>query len=134
MPTGEYRDRLPKFTGSNTIFVEDHLNAFLKFVDDLEIEHEDVVMKMFMQTLEGDVEHDTNLSKQGSIDGWDSFQKKFIERWADKQDNSILLETLSSLKKGENETVLSLTLNFRKLITGSLLMLGLMQIFLYYII
>jgi hypothetical protein len=54
LPTGEYRDRLPKFAGNNAITVEDHLNAFLKFVDDLEVEHEDVVMKMFVQTLEGD--------------------------------------------------------------------------------
>jgi hypothetical protein len=45
---------LPKFSRSNAITVEDHLNAFLKFVIDLEIEHEDVVMKMFVQTLEGD--------------------------------------------------------------------------------
>jgi len=42
MPTGEYKDHLPKFVGSNAISVEDCLNVFLKFVDDLEIEHEDV--------------------------------------------------------------------------------------------
>jgi hypothetical protein len=32
---------------------DDHLTTFLKFVDDLEVEYEDVVMKMYMQTLEG---------------------------------------------------------------------------------
>lgn len=55
MPTSEYRDRLPKFTSSNVISVEDHFDEFLKFVDDLDIKHEDVVMKMFVKTLEGDM-------------------------------------------------------------------------------
>jgi hypothetical protein len=48
MPTCEYKDCLPKYSGNNAIFVEDHINAFLKFVDDVEIEHEDVVMKTFV--------------------------------------------------------------------------------------
>jgi hypothetical protein len=47
LPTGEYCDRLPKFVGNNALTIEEHLNAFLKSVDDLEVEHEDVVMKMF---------------------------------------------------------------------------------------
>jgi hypothetical protein len=38
------------------ISVEDHLTDFLKFVDDLEVEHEDIVMKMLVQTLEGDAQ------------------------------------------------------------------------------
>jgi len=46
MPTGEYRDRLPKFSRRNVITVEDYLKAFLKFVINLEINNEDVVMKM----------------------------------------------------------------------------------------
>jgi len=48
-------------------------------VDDLEIEHEDVVMKLFVQTLEGDAHAWYKSLQAGSIDGWDLFQKKFIE-------------------------------------------------------
>lgn len=40
--------------GNNAVTVEDHLNAFLKFVDDLDVKYEDVAMNMFVQTLEGD--------------------------------------------------------------------------------
>lgn len=99
MPTGEYRDCLPKFTGSNVILVEDHVNAFLKFMDDLEIKHEDVEMKMSMQTLEGDARAWYKSLPARSIDGWDSFQTKFIDRWAHKQDNSLFLQAFSSFKK-----------------------------------
>jgi len=53
-PTSEYRKCLPKFSGYNVVSVKDHLTHFLKFADNLEVEYEHVVMKMFMQTLEGD--------------------------------------------------------------------------------
>jgi len=36
MPTSEYRKQLPNFAGNNVVPVEDHLNAFLKLVDDYE--------------------------------------------------------------------------------------------------
>jgi hypothetical protein len=134
MPTGEYHDCLPKFAGNNVVTVEDHLNAFLKFVDDLEIEHEDVVMKMFMQTLEGDTRAWYKALPVGSINGWDSFQRKFTERWVDKQDNSYLLDAFSSIRKEENETVSEFNTNFQRFITGFLIMLGLMLKLCYYII
>jgi len=34
--------------------VEDHLKKFLKILEYLEMEHEDVIMNIFMQTLEGE--------------------------------------------------------------------------------
>jgi hypothetical protein len=96
---------MPNFSGSNVITIKDHLNAFLKFVDNMEIEHEDVVMKMFLQTLEGDAQAWYKALQEGSINGWDSFQTKFTERWANKQDNSYLLYVFSSTKNDENETI-----------------------------
>lgn len=53
MPVGKYWKCLPKFAGNNAVFVDDHLIAFLNFVDDLEVEYGDVVINLFAQTLEG---------------------------------------------------------------------------------
>jgi hypothetical protein len=91
LPTGEYQKHLPKFAGNNTVLVDDHLTDFLKFVDDLEVEYEDVVMKMFVQTLEGDARTWYKSLPVASIDGWDSFKCKFTEKWGHKQDNSFLI-------------------------------------------
>jgi hypothetical protein len=60
------------------------LTDFLKFVDDLEVEYEDVVMKMFVQTLEGDARTWYKSLPDASIDGWDSFQCKFMKKWGHK--------------------------------------------------
>jgi hypothetical protein len=54
LPVGEYRKHLPLFAGKFGVSIEDHLADFLKVVDDCEVEHEDVAMRMFVQTLKGD--------------------------------------------------------------------------------
>jgi hypothetical protein len=71
-PTGEYQKCLPKFAGNNAISVDDHLTNFLKFVDDLELGYENVVMKTFVQTLEGDTRMWYKFVHTASIDGWDT--------------------------------------------------------------
>jgi hypothetical protein len=87
------------FAGKFGVSVEDHLADFLKVVDDCEVEYEDVVMRMFVQTLEGDARIWYKSLPDASIDGWDSFQEKFTERWADKQDNFSYLKLLIILKR-----------------------------------
>jgi hypothetical protein len=77
LTTGEYGERLPKLAGNNAITFEDHVNTFLKFIDDLEVEHEDVVMKMFVQTIEGDAREWYKPLPTNSTDEWDSFKRQF---------------------------------------------------------
>lgn len=45
------RKRLPKFDGNNAISCEDHLRSFLDMMSDYEVEAEDVIMKLFVQSL-----------------------------------------------------------------------------------
>jgi hypothetical protein len=50
LPAYGYHKRLPLFAGKFGVSTEDHLVDFLKVVDDCD----DMVMRMFVQTLEGD--------------------------------------------------------------------------------
>jgi hypothetical protein len=84
-------------------------------MDDLEIEHEDIVMKCLMQTLKGDARTWYKALPQASIDGWDSFQTKFIEKWVDKQDNSFLLNAISNIKRIKTKLFPSLILTFENI-------------------
>jgi hypothetical protein len=101
LPTGEYRKRLPFFAGKFGVSVEDHLADFLKVVDDCEVEYKDVAMRMFVHTLKEDARTWYKSLLDASIDEWDSFQEKFTERWADKQDNFFLLKYFDNLKRNE---------------------------------
>jgi hypothetical protein len=113
MPVGEYGKHLPKFAGNSAVSVQDHFTAFLKFVDNLEVEYEDLVMKMFMQTLEGDARTCYKSLPAACIDGWGSFKCKFTEKWGYKKDNSFLLEFIS-IRKDKNEIVSEFNNRFSK--------------------
>jgi hypothetical protein len=86
LPAGKYLKRFPRFTGKLGVSTEDHLDEFFRVMEDFDVEHEDVVMRMFVPTLKEAQAWNKSLPK-ASIDGWDSFQEKFIERWSDQQDN-----------------------------------------------
>jgi hypothetical protein len=45
---------LPKFTGNNVIIVEEHIDAIVVAMEDNDIEHEDVVMKLLASSLDED--------------------------------------------------------------------------------
>jgi hypothetical protein len=55
----------------------------------------------------------TSLS-DASIDGWDSFQDKFIERWENTHDIFFLCTIFSIIKKHESETVCQFNARFFK--------------------
>jgi hypothetical protein len=48
LPTGDYLKYMPKFTGEEDINVEENLVAFYIYVDNLNIENEDVWMRYFV--------------------------------------------------------------------------------------
>ena len=55
LPVGDYLKYMPKFIGEEDITVEEHLAAFYSYEDNLNIENEDVWMKVFIQSLDGEV-------------------------------------------------------------------------------
>jgi hypothetical protein len=83
-------------------------------LDDFEVEHEDVVMRMFVLTLEGEARTWYKSLLDASIDGWDSFQENFTERWVNKPDNSSLINVFTHIKKNGDETVTDFNARFSK--------------------
>jgi hypothetical protein len=105
---------LPLIVGRSGESIEDHLVVFSKLLDDFEVEHEDVAMRMFVLTLEGEAQTWYKSLLDASIDGWDSFQEKFTERWADKRDNSSLINVFTNIKKNGDGTVTNFNARFSK--------------------
>jgi hypothetical protein len=52
LPTRKWLKRIPLFAGRLGESVNDHLDKFLQVVWEFNVEHEDVVMRMFVSTLE----------------------------------------------------------------------------------
>ena len=54
MLTREYQKYMPKFTGSEGVSVEEHIESFYSYDDNLEISEDDVWMRVFIQSLDGE--------------------------------------------------------------------------------
>jgi hypothetical protein len=55
LPAGHYLKYMPKFTGEEDVIAEEHLADFYNYVDNLNIENEDVWMRVFVHSLDGEV-------------------------------------------------------------------------------
>ena len=52
---GDYHKYLPMFNGQGETTVEEHQDAFLSYANNQNIEAKDVWMRMFVQSLDGEV-------------------------------------------------------------------------------
>jgi hypothetical protein len=55
LPAGDYLNYMPKFSGEEDITTEEHLVSFYSYADNLNIENEDAWMRVFVQSLDGEI-------------------------------------------------------------------------------
>jgi hypothetical protein len=63
------------------------------------MEHDDVFMRLFVQTLEGYVCKWFRELPTTSIDSWQALESTFMKQWGEKRDNLYYLTEFGSLKK-----------------------------------
>jgi hypothetical protein len=54
LPVDGYLKQLPKFTGEGDITAEEHLKSFYSYTNNHAIENEDVWMRIFVHSLDGE--------------------------------------------------------------------------------
>jgi len=107
---------VPKFLGNNTVSGEDHLKAFQNVMDNFKVEHEDVFMKSFMQSLVDEAKEWYKGLPDRSISSWDDFKRMFKEQYSDKTDPSFFVNEFTSITKGSNEQVANFNARFMKVL------------------
>jgi hypothetical protein len=110
-----YMKYLPKFDGDKTRSAEEHMSAFHDFTDDQFVEHDDVFMRLFVQTLEGDVRKWFRELPVASIDSWPALEVAFMRQWGEKRDSLYYLNEFGSLKKMANDNVDDFNRSFNNL-------------------
>jgi hypothetical protein len=55
LPVGDYLKYMPKFTREEDITAEEHILAFYSYADNINIENEDVWMRVLVQSLDGEL-------------------------------------------------------------------------------
>jgi hypothetical protein len=115
LPAGDYLKYMPKFTGEGDITTEEHLAAFYSYADNLNIENEDVWMRVFVQSLDGEVRKWFRGLAPGSIAGIEALDNVFLRQWGDRKDYIYYMTEFGSLKKQEGESVSDFSKRFNKM-------------------
>jgi hypothetical protein len=115
LPAGDYLKYMPKFTGEGDLTTEEHLAAFYSYADNLNIENEDVWMRVFIQSLDGEVRKWFRGLAPGSIAGIEALDSAFLRQWGDRKDFMYYMTEFGSLKKMEGESVSDFSKIFNKM-------------------
>jgi hypothetical protein len=115
LPVGDYLKYMPKFTGEEDITIEEHLVAFYSYADNLNIENEDVWMRVFVQSLDGEARKWFRELTTGSIVGIEALDDIFLRQWGDKKDFMYYITEFGSLRRKEGESVSDFSKRFNKM-------------------
>jgi hypothetical protein len=115
LPVGDYLKYMPKFTGEEDITAEEHLASFYSYADNLNIENEDVWMRVFVQSLDGEARKWFRGLTPGSIVGIEALDDAFLRHWGDKKDFLYYITEFGSLKRKEGESVSDFSKRFNKM-------------------
>ena len=105
LPPRDYLKYMPKFNGEGEVTNEEHLANFYGYADILNIEHEDVWMRVFVQSLEGDVRKWFRSLTAGSINGIEVLDDTFSRKWGDKKDFLYYIIEFGAIKTKQGESV-----------------------------
>jgi hypothetical protein len=83
LPAGDYLKYMPKFTGEEDITAEEHILAFYSYVDNLNIESEDVWMRVFVRSLDGEAKKWFWGLTPRSIARIKALDDVFLRKWGD---------------------------------------------------
>jgi hypothetical protein len=106
---------MPKFTEEEDTTVEEHLVAFYSYVDNLIIENEDVWMRVFVQSLDGEDRKWFRGLNPRSIVGIEALDDAFLRHWGDRNDFLYYITYFLSLKRKEGESISKLFKRFNKM-------------------
>jgi hypothetical protein len=108
-----YYEYLPVFDGeSDIISAEKHIQGFEHFIDLFEIDHDDVCMRVFSQSLKGDTKHWFKHLHPETISSWVELKKVFLKFWGKEKSLELQLTEFYALKRHNNEAISVFSRNF----------------------
>jgi hypothetical protein len=105
----------PRFNGEGEVIVEEHLKSFYSFADNLNVEHADVSMRLFVQSLDGEATKWFRSRPPNSIVGIEALDDTILIHWGDKKDYLYYITKFGALKRKQGEFVSDFTKIFNKM-------------------
>ena len=111
MPT-KYR---PKFTGTEGVTAEEHLESFYSYADNLDISEDDVWMRVFVQSLDGEARKWFRELAPRSIADIEALDDAFLKHWGDKKDLLYYHTEFGNLKRENGELLSDFNKRFNRM-------------------
>ena len=89
---------LHRFYGDDHVIAERHLGAFENFIDQSEIVHDDVIMRIFSKTLFRDAVAWFKSLRSDSISSWIKLSNAFSKHWVENKYFDLYLTDFYALK------------------------------------
>ena len=103
VPTREYQKYMPKFTGIEGVTAEEHLESFYSYADNLDISEDDVWVRVFVQSLDGEASKWFKELTPRSIVDIEALHDAFLKHWGDKKDLLYYHTEFGNLKRENGE-------------------------------
>jgi hypothetical protein len=113
-----YMKNLPKFIGEGDLTTKKHIAFFDQFDDILGIEHDDVYMRLLIQTFEGQVITWFIGLPVGSIRSYNDLEISFLRQWGEKKYHLYYLTEFEALRNKTYESILEFIQIFVGLLRG----------------
>jgi hypothetical protein len=109
-----YGQRIPKFDNTGKITARQHVSRVIDFMDLEEVDYEDVKLRLFSQSLAGEVRRWYKGLAAGSIPSFQQFEYVFIDRWEVKINPFQIMDEYQNLKRQPDETVQGFSTRFNR--------------------
>jgi hypothetical protein len=109
-----YNQKIKLYDVEGNASAQKHLDWFNDFVDLEEVDYEDAKMRLFAQSLSGEVRKWFKALLVASIPNFVDFETLFLAKWADKKNHLQLLTQYNNIKRSPNETVQEFSTRFMK--------------------
>ena len=104
-PGGDYKKYLPRFNGQGETTAEEQWEVFLIYANNQNIEAKDVWMRMFVQSLDGDVRKWFRELTAKSITIIEELCDIFMRQCGDRKDHTYYITEFGALRRKKDETI-----------------------------
>lgn len=110
----DYLKFFPRFNGEDENTAQRHIETFCAFVENLNVEQLDVVLRLFVQSLNGEARKWFRSLTNASITTWEELEKSFTQKWDEKRNHENILTKFNAIRKKPEEDISELIKRFNK--------------------
>jgi hypothetical protein len=111
----DYQTRLPQFDATGPLNAQQHVDKMNDYFDLQEVDEVDVQMRLFTQSLTGDVKKWFKALPTTSVPDLVAFQRSFLDRWEVKKNPLQILSEYETIRRNQGETVQDYCTRFNNL-------------------